>query len=433
MRVRGAAAGRGRAAAWGGRLGWLGVVVAAAVALGAAGCDGGGAAAGADVVETGDSADAGVDTNVISPVGAYSIHEWGTLTSFQGSDGVPVAGAVIPEEALPGFVVRDSAAAGTALPAWRLQAPAFYVHAAVPGRLELALEVSGGRVLAAWPPPSPSAAGDSSGNTGRIAWSLDVGAAADVLDPLAISGSVWDPLRAVDAALVKTAGVSERFLYYEAQDAGAGADLPLAVSSADSETITATNTASGAAADRVIPMAWYVWVHGGGGLIASLGPIEGTRSFIRLPTPKELDVDVFELKARGALEADLASLGLRADEAHALVDAWDHSVFRTHGRRLIYVMPPAWAAEHVSVALDPAPEAHVRVWLGRVEFMLPSDEVFLLADLRAQQQAGAVASDLPASLGPFAAAKLARARGLIDADDPLAAWLAGALDGPSPK
>jgi hypothetical protein len=426
MGARGAGAIRvDRVRARGGRLGLRALV---AVALALAGCDEGGGAgdsagpdgAGPDVA----GPDVAGDATAISPVGAYTIHEWGTVASFQGSNGVTVAGAVVPEEALPGFVVRDAAAGSAMAPVWRLQAPAFYVHAATPGRLDVAVEVSGGRVLAAWPPTVAAAGSESPGSNGRIAWSLEVGAATGTLNPLGLAGSVWDPLRGVEAALVHSEGASERFLYYEAQDAGGGANLPVTVTSADSEHITATNTAPGDAADRVIPMAWYVWVHEGGGLIAALGPIEVTREFIRLPTPKEINAAVFELKARGALEADLIELGLRADEAHALVATWDQSVFRTHGRRLLYVMPPAWAAARVSLALDPPPEAHVRVWSGRIEFMLPSDEAALLADLRAQREAGASASAASATLGPFAAAKLERAAGLLDAGDPLADWLA---------
>jgi hypothetical protein len=414
MRVRGAAAKRRwHAATRAGRLGGLALAVAT-VALGLAACDDG----------AGAGADAAGDSSAVSPVGAYAIHEWGTLTSFQGSDGVAVAGAVVPEEALPGFVVRDEAAAGGGAPTWRVQAPALYVHAETPGRLEVGVEVSDGRVLAAWPPPTSSAGSESAAARGRIAWSVEVGAAASALAPVATSGSVWEPLRGVDAAVMHGGGASERFLYYEAQDAGGGAQLPVAVTSADSETITAVNAAPGEGADRVIPMAWYVWVHEGGGLIASLGPIEVTRSFIRLPTPKETDVDVFELTARAGVLAGLESLGLHADEASALVDAWDHSVFRTPGRRLIYVMPPAWAAARVSLALEPPPTEQVRVWLGRVEFMLPSDEAALLADLRAQRAAGATVTAAAATLGPFAAAKLARAAGLVDTADPLAGWLA---------
>lgn len=425
MREPGAStnAGVGRALARsGGQVVGVFGVVAAALALGGLGCDGGGRAEG-DASDGQDAAQ-GSDAPGPAPLGAWTLHEWGTVTSFQGSNGATVAGVVQPEEALPGFVVRADAAPRVASPAWRVQAPAFYVHAETPGRLDVALQVHGGHLLAAWPPPDDGGAPDGDG---RLSWTLDVGPAAAAPEALAGPGSLWDPLRDVDATLVTSAGVAERFVYYEAEDAGAGASLPLTVSSQDSETIEATNVEGASTAGGGIPMAWYVWVHEGGGLIASLGPIETRRTFSRLPTPKETNVDIFALNARGTMEADLARLGLRADEAHALVDAWDQSVFRTHGRRLIYVLPPAWAEARVGLTLTPPPASHVRVWLGRVEFLLPTDESALLDDLRTRSRAGEAAIAVRAALGPFAVAKLQRASALLAPEDPLQPWLLGLL------
>src|SRR5204863_10073458 len=72
----------------------------------------------------------------------FVVHEWGTFTSMQGSDGVVLEGLTREEEALPGFVcsrtkvrdcpLRDKGWKGLEVPAdhvtQKMETPVLYFH-----------------------------------------------------------------------------------------------------------------------------------------------------------------------------------------------------------------------------------------------------------------------------------------------------------------
>jgi hypothetical protein len=75
----------------------------------------------------------------------------------------------------------------------------------------------------------------------------------------------------------------------------------------------------------------------------------------------------------GDLEETLVGQGLYRDEAHAMVETWKDSWFE-EGSRLIYIVPRGFIDSVLPLAIDPAPEQIVRVFVGRLEIVTPATE-----------------------------------------------------------
>jgi hypothetical protein len=93
---------------------------------------------------------------------------------------------------------------------------------------------------------------------------------------------------------------------------------------------------------------------------------------------------VDELKQ--AVESVLTAEGLYPREARSMVHTWESSWFGEEGTRLFYIVPRRVTDELLPLRLDPAPRELVRVLVGRMEIMTPSEEQKIL-DLVARSQA----------------------------------------------
>jgi hypothetical protein len=99
----------------------------------------------------------------------------------------------------------------------------------------------------------------------------------------------------------------------------------------------------------------------------------------------------------------LINAGLHGDEAAAMVHTWDHGYLHVPGLRLLYILPREEVDEVLPLAITPAPEKLNRVFVGRIEVLLDTDETQILADVKSQGS-----SFDPASLGRFAEPMLRR-------------------------
>lgn len=372
------------------------------------------------------SADGLVDAGPGAPA-ELVVHEWGTLSVFVGSDGVQVEGLHHAEESLPGFVARrDVGATGSGaselMPEGatvKLQNPALYVHGEDPDVAELNVGVSwaAGVLTASWPPfatESPAVGALAALADGSASWTVQVDTPDATLEAVAFD-SLWTWMRTVSAlTLADDADAAERFLFF----GGVGRmTLPVTIA-AHPDTPEWLRVVPETADADPIPAAWYVYVHDGGGLVYELGPLDGPQDFFQAPTPKEIDGFIFVQDAVAKMEAALVERGLYEDEAAALVATWSHNVFATHGRRLLFIMPPSVVDAALPVSITPEPAARERVYIGRVELLLPNDEAELLETLASAEASGAGPEAFAVeALGVFAESKLRRAAALADAPE----------------
>jgi hypothetical protein len=339
-----------------------------------------------------------------SPAGdPLIVHEWGTFTSMQGSDGACLEGLHHEEEALPGFVysrakvrecpLRKQGYKGLEVPAehvtQKMETPVIYFHSARERRVRVRVDFTGG-LLTQWYPvtnllgPPEGAKTDGPLDVAKVSrsfleWDLKVrarGAAPAVSPPYAHPEDPWILARATGACFVETMPrvdkdrsgpvEAERYLFYR----GLGTfGLPLrAITKGDG---TAVENTGDAQIRRVIALR----VRAAGAAYQDVGEIEGKGGrpvfFAKVPLAP-LDGVVRELSAVvcGSLEKE----GLYDDEARAMVATWARQWFRTPGDRLIYLVPRAVTDAMLPLAIQPAPDELVRVLVGRLELITPEKE-----------------------------------------------------------
>lgn len=385
------------------------------------------------------------------------VHEWGTFTSMQGSNGKVIAGMHHEEEELPSFVhgrdpLREARAAelvgtepgGTRPPilpitpprprprcsfkdfecdffgevspgvnssrltprfpvTQKLETPVLYFYSEVPQKVMVDVQFPGGVISQYYPMPN-----SFSPPIGKI-YALANGAVSFIVDvltkPVAIPqvdpSSVYGPSRNVAANYIKVGEEAEKLIFYR----GLGDfTTPFSVTSRG-ERLTVTNHGA-----QVVPFAMLL--HSGPkgiefqtlGEFGSNGSQEISAEIVaRLRNTVPRSAEASEERAALALEQALVNSGLYADESKAMVDTWRKSYFRTPGLRVLYVVPREETDRLLPIQISPAPSELVRTLVGRVEIFTELEEATLLAQINNEQD-----QFLLTNLGRMAEPKLRR-------------------------
>jgi hypothetical protein len=104
------------------------------------------------------------------------------------------------------------------------------------------------------------------------------------------------------------------------------------------------------------------------------------------------------------LVKDLIAAGLYEKEARAMVKTWDHAWFGEEGTRLLYLVPRSKTDEVLPIKIEPAPTELVRVLVGRHDFLTPEQESTAdreLARLNAAEAEAQAAREALSQLGRF--------------------------------
>jgi hypothetical protein len=311
------------------------------------------------------------------------VHEWGTYTSVQSSDGRTMEGLQHAEELLPAFVHArnpqnpDQKGIGPSSEpvTQKLETPVLYFygradHADVTVRFPPGL-------ISEWFPEasemSPPIAPDATLQNGSMRWSVDLVSADQIRAPVVPEDSIWAPSRRVSSLGVKSGQEEERFIFYRGL---ARFERPIRARGTGRGTIDLANDSS-----EHIPAAFLLRVDESGGAIAEIGAIGAgeTRSVVTSLAMRS--IEEYRLEARTALARALEASGLYKDEAEAMVDTWNHSYFLNPGTRVLYVAPRAWTDELLPIEIEPSPVELVRTLVGRIEVMLPEEEQAIVNDL----------------------------------------------------
>lgn len=94
---------------------------------------------------------------------------------------------------------------------------------------------------------------------------------------------------------------------------------------------------------------------------------------------------------RAAMIERLIAAGLFEKEAIAMVNTWQSSWFTEQGTRLFYLVPQQTTDELLPLEITPAPDKTVRVMVGRVEIMSATQEQQLMTVLKRSAQERKVA------------------------------------------
>lgn len=343
------------------------------------------------------------------------VHEWGTFTSLQGSNGVVLEGLHHEEEALPEFVHDlgrlaevGGGRANSKFPASRvtqkMETPVIYFHSEVVRPVKVVVTFLDGLMTQFYPLPelvAPPLAdvrklvARSPVDLAEIRWSClewdlvltPATAAANVALPEVSDDDPWAEARRVKAAIVTTKtdpkvgrrAESERYLFYRGLGRFA---LPLrAVSDADGTRLMLDG-------EHAVPFAMSVEItRDGRGRFRELGALEPrSTTMATVDGARWHTAEKLEGALHVALRQALVEQGLYDDEARAMVATWSRQWFRSPGRRVLWIVPRTLIDRTLPLQITPTPNELVRVLVGRLEFLTPEVEaevVRALADRRA--------------------------------------------------
>jgi hypothetical protein len=344
-----------------------------------------------------------------SPTQKFVVHEWGTFTSFSGSDGVKLEFRPLIDNDLPEFIFNRAEQSGLQNPfgkgaftvLQRMETPVTYFYTDQPRQVSVKVGFPQGLLTEFYPPVDkmlpvynprvPEPLTNSELDWGSI-WLIPENQFQVELADKKLAGQLhthmlkrmvptvpeWNPYthaRETDSALIykkpafekanqlaPEGGFLEKFLFYRGVGNFA---LPLKLSAQSDDRFELTN-----AGDQAIRGLFLVSVNDGEIRFKQYNEI--------LPQQKlELTQSVYpvdETNLADAVEAALIAEGLYAKEAKAMVNTWRDSWFAEEGTRLFYFLPQSETDKLLPLEVKPAPAEMLRVMVGRLEIMRPEDE-----------------------------------------------------------
>lgn len=364
---------------------------------------------------------------------AYEAHEWGTFTSLVGSNGITQNGMYHEDEPLPAFVhpfgvvqrdlpppfiprprppCRNKGCFGDEffdqnVITQKMETPVIYFYTDRQVTVDVNVRFPEGVVTETYPAPvetSPRAGSIREAANGNTTFRVDVLTSKNDTLPHVEAGNIYGHARRVDANTVRSGRELEKFIFYR----GIGRFQPrLGIGSRDG--------ALGIDVRRTVdrPQAIFL-VHvdeKGDGQMRHVGLYYGqgevSAEEINALSTHTLSRQPGVLRGGEMNQAMIGSLvkaGLRQDEATAMIDTWENGYLKVPGLRLLYVLPRGEVDEILPLTLTPAADKLARVFVGRIEVLLDTEEQRIVDRVVTEGD-----SFEPASLGRFAEPMLRRA------------------------
>lgn len=326
-----------------------------------------------------------------SPLNA--VHEWGTFTSFSGSDSMPIAWwttALTGPAELPEFVSVIGSKGIRPYPL-RMETPVLYFYASQPTTVNVRVDYPRGMITEVYPPGKielPKELIPDQLSTAH-SWTVDLQPPASALlnPPRSVGtrGAHYQHARNVpDAWIVhhkvplSNAGqpslTTEKFIFY--RGAGNGA-LPVQASVQEDGALTI------GAYSPLATEAFFIRVQKGvthwrGGQISLKTDSERRIQAVKMEAPDSTgSADTLA----EALRKSLTSAGLTPAESAAMVATWHEAWLGEEGTRLLYLIPETWVNQQLPLQITPAPRELKRVFVARSELITPQQEKALVAAL----------------------------------------------------
>jgi hypothetical protein len=332
-----------------------------------------------------------------TPVAAadpFVVHEWGTFTSFSGSDGIQLDFRPNVDHELPTFVETRASHMGDLFikreirAPLRMETPVTYFYTDRPRDVDVRVQFPQGLLTEFYPPPKqigplvgtvgPEITRNSFLDWGRVHLipqnqfaKMRVIFADDKKAPASLSAVSGDDhysfARQTDSAIVAAKDQFEglhfeKFLFYR----GVGKfKLPLVLEARGGGRFTVTNFGG----DPVGAM-FLVHIEKGRVRFQQVAPL-AAHGALHLEEP-QVDSTIDALA--GEMVHSLVETGLFEKEARAMVNTWRSSWFGEVGTRLLYLVPQRLTDALLPLSIKPAPDKLVRVLVGRMEIITPERE-----------------------------------------------------------
>jgi len=290
----------------------------------------------------------------------FVVHEWGTFSTFSGSDGKQVK--FYPDDrSLPDFVYgrhRDVKGGRTDVSV-SLETPVLYFYTDRDRTVSVRVDFPQGLMTDWYPnssrPPERQLRWDDLKLLSQDRPKLPVG-----------GGSRYFAARETDAAIVRASGADkpehEKFLFYR----GVGDfSMPFVVQAQGNGKFTVKNTGKHAVPGHVLlsvqdrKVSFKVF--------GRLSP--GVEEKIELPTEASTVKQLSDVMA-----ALLVEQGLYEKEARAMVKTWSSDWFGEDGTRVLYLVSESLTDDFLPLEISPKPDKLLRVLVGRHDVLTPERE-----------------------------------------------------------
>lgn len=381
--------------------------------------------------------------------GDLEVHEWGTFTVLQGSDGKTIRWYQAPDKIvdLPSFV-RRPLSFGKArafhfpgqLDSVRMETPVLYFYPEGPMDVRVSASFPSGQITEVFPPssydylqsgnttwrgrllppnaPEKSFVPTSTGSTGR-----HYSAAREVPEAWLFSQLPPNYEEPKDAKGPPLPSPIDHFIFY--RGAGHSEQFPLrAIEQTPPGNYQLYNYYH-----QTIPKLFALRVSNGKSSWTTIDQLQRikydskkkvTLNVHSLTFPEiEKDTKVVAEEMREAMIAALDAEGLTRAEAKAMVATWDNLWFTEPGTRILAVLPKSYADEMVPLQISPKPRKLERVFVARLELINRTSEATLVNALNPASNLSEeeAAKELAAlQMGRYAAGGMARAQILINGE-----------------
>jgi hypothetical protein len=315
-------------------------------------------------------------------------HEWGTFTSFSGSNGVAVSFRPNNED-LPDFVYHQgnpySKSGQLNLNGLiSMETPVVYFYTDRETKVSVQVDFPRGWITEWYPfastAPSMRATKNQMGGQ-VIRWNARLlpGETAKFPIDRNNTNNPYYHARETDATPLQTEMAlrddhpnhelrggtvvqRERLLFYR----GVGSfPPPVTVKALGGDRVRVVNGAGEKVGGLVL-----VTVRGGKVGFRPLGEVgPGSEMDAMIPEPNGSRADLAEFLVR-----ELTAAGLYEKESRAMVKTWNDAWFGEEGTRLLYLVPRAKTDELLPISIEPRPTELVRVLVGRHDFLTPEQE-----------------------------------------------------------
>jgi hypothetical protein len=362
----------------------------------------------------------------------FVVHEWGTFTTFSGSDGVyldfrPLA---VEKSDLPNFVLSRS----TKSPLFsksrirgkvRMETPVTYFYTDRIREVNVRVGFPEGLLTEFYPPvremlppfdekvafKEGEPIGNSSLDWGKVTLIPISQLTPNIEDPVlreqisrhlancavphGPGGQHYEQARATDSALVHVRATNgpaiwptpdqsymEKFLFYR----GVGRfELPVKAVFDSRGRVTLRN-------DGQLPLESAILINVESGSIRArtIGQI-GPNGESRFESMQAMTLDELSLVTKSVL----VDQGLYEKEAASMVETWKQSWFSEEGTRVLYIVPEQTTDELLPLTIEPSPDETLRVLVGRMEILPPDAEQQLIKTVRESGQAREVHQKKP--------------------------------------
>ncbi|MEX2318048.1 MAG: hypothetical protein WD669_12900 [Pirellulales bacterium] len=320
--------------------------------------------------------------------GQLVVHEWGTFTSFAGSNGVNLEFRPLVTNDLPRFVKRpwSELSKDQYIALQRMETPVTYFYTDVPRVVNVRVDFPQGSLTEWYPQVKQFDPGQQTAERPLGGAFLDWGAvrltppeqfakirlrdakgqAVPASFPPVTANDHYGHARETDSAIVETVDGNrgshfEKFLFYR----GVGNfELPIKLVALGNDRFEVTNSAEEATGALIL-----VRIENDRVRFARLQPIRPRAAIeINLPTTESTVERLAEATVR-----ELTAAGLYEKEALSMVNTWRTSWFGESGTRLLYLVPENQTEKLLPLSIEPSPDERVRILVGRLETLTPED------------------------------------------------------------